>query len=72
MANRLVCYSCRIPNEVPEVASRYDEAHVLFLTWEDDLLGVSYEVFSGKGIITTRKNGEFQAIDPTFLRSLRR
>ena len=32
------------PNEIPGAGSRYDEVHVLFLSWEDDLLGVSKEI----------------------------
>ena len=32
------------PNENPGEGSRYNEVHVLFLSWEDDPLGVSTEI----------------------------
>lgn len=33
------------PNENPGGRSRYDKVHGLFLSWEEDLLGVSTEIF---------------------------
>lgn len=41
----LTCATAAVfPNEVPVGRSRYNRVHALFLSWEDDLLGVSREI----------------------------
>ena len=50
-AQTLTCATAAaFPNEIPGGGSRYSEVHVLFLSWKDDLLGVSKEIAELKDV----------------------